>query len=740
MSEPTTHEPAQETRQTTLDIGGMTCASCVRRVEKALTRTPGVTSANVNYATHQATVSHDHSTGAAELVAAVDAAGYQATRSDEHAHHSPSEHADHLRLESEAELAAMVRNLIIAAILTTPVFAISMASHSRAEWLNWVLFGLATPVIFWCGRSFFVTAIKALRHGSTTMDTLIAMGSGAAWVYSTYALIAFRGHPHHQSEHIYFETGAVIVTLILLGRYLEARAKTRMSDSIRKLMDLSPKRATLVNSDGSEREIDVRDVIVGQVIRVRPGERLPVDGTVIEGDSFVDEAMMTGEPMPVRKKAGDWVTGGTINEQGTLLFRAERVGAQTMLAQIAEMVVRAQGSRAPMQSLADRVSGVFVPIVIAIAILTAIGTGLWGAGWDAGLMAAVAVLVIACPCALGLATPTALMVGTGRGAELGILIKDGAALERASQIRTILLDKTGTLTDGEPKVTSFHAFGWQEREAVSVAAALESRSEHPLARAVTKFAEDQAVPPASITDFAAVPGRGVEGRVNGQTARIGKQAWIREFTALPAEVERAIAESEAQGKTTFVLASDQNFAVIAVSDQISKHSAQAVADFKALGLNPVMVTGDSEAAARAVATSVGITEVEASVLPADKAAITQRYQSSAPTAMVGDGINDAPALAQADLGIAMATGSDVAMETAGMTILRADLRGVGTAIRLARATMRTIKGNLFWAFFYNVAMIPLAVLGQLSPMFAAGAMAVSSVSVVLNSLRLRTFK
>lgn len=742
--EPTAEAPPADTQETQLDIQGMTCASCVRRVEKALAKTPGVASANVNFATHQATVQHGGHVMPEDLVKAVDHAGYSArpVEEDIHAHHTASEHAEHLRMESGAELAKMRANLWLSALMTAPLVVLSMAWHPRPEWANWLLFALATPITFWCGRQFFTVALKALRHGSTTMDTLVAMGSGAAWAYSTYALVAYRGHAHMQSEHIYYETGAVIVTLILLGRYLESGAKTRMSDSIRKLMDLAPKSATVVGADGSETVVPLGDLKKGDTIRVRPGERVAVDGVVLEGESYVDESMVTGEPMPVGKKAGDPVTGGTVNDRGSFVFRAEKVGSETMLAHIAKMVQRAQGSKAPMQGLADKVSSVFVPIVILIAALTAAGHVMVGRGIDVGLMSAVAVLVIACPCALGLATPTALMVGTGRGAELGILVKDGEALERAGSVQTILLDKTGTLTEGRPRLTEVVAFGtWSESGALAFAASLESQSEHPVARAVVIAAEERGLAVMPATGFTAIRGKGVTGEVGGISGSIGRTSWLHESgTELSSEAAAAVSRLEAEGKTVFAAVRGSDSAVFAVSDVVNPHSQEAIAQMKALGTTPVMVTGDNPTAAGFVARSVGIEHVEAQVLPADKAGFVEKYQKQGSTAMVGDGINDAPALAQADLGIAMGSGTDVAMETAGVTLLRADLRGVPQAIRLARSTMNTIRWNLFWAFVYNVVMIPLAAVGKMSPMLAAGAMAFSSISVVLNSLRLRRFR
>ncbi len=731
--------PVDVGEETVLDIQGMTCASCVRRVEKALARAPGVTSASVNYATHQATVFHSPTTVVLQLLQAVDAAGYAATAPQNEG--QAPQHAEQLHLNTARELADMRGNLVVAATFTLPLFLLSMVWHPRPEWANWALFALATPVIFGCGRQFFKVAARALRHGTTTMDTLVAMGSGAAWSYSTYALIAFRGHSHLQSEHIYFETGAVIVTLILLGRFLEARAKVRMSDSIRKLMSLAPKVATVIQGDSSEREVSVEMLRVGHILRVRPGESIAVDGIVLEGESFVDESMVTGEPVPVSKRAGDPVTGGTVNERGSFTFRAEKVGADTTLAHIAKMVQHAQGSKAPIQGLADKVSSFFVPIVIGIAAMTAAYYVLTGRGLDAGLLSAVAVLVIACPCALGLATPTALMVGTGRGAELGVLIKNGESLERAGGIKTVLLDKTGTLTEGRPRLTDVATFGdWTEDEALVFSASLESASEHPIARSVVAAAQAKGssyVPP---TDFEAVRGLGVKGFVGECQGYAGSLALMEQHGyRVPDEAMQTLGHWESEGKTAFLVARGSDLAILAVADAVAPHSVEAIQQLTALGITAVMITGDNLATAKVVAHQIGIDTVQAQVLPADKATFVERYQQEGATAMVGDGINDAPALAQADIGIAIGSGTDVAIETADISLLRSDLRGVPQAIRLARATVRTIRGNLFWAFVYNVVMIPLAAAGLLSPMIAAGAMACSSVSVVLNSLRLRRF-
>lgn len=729
--------------ETDLDIHGMTCASCVARVEKALKKVPGVTEANVNFASNQANVHHGHEVTSMQLEAAVEGAGYKATPvPDIHSHHTPDEHAAHLAAESAEQMSALTQNLVLSAVLTVPSLALSMFWHPRPEWANWVLFALATPVIYWCGRQFFKSTWGALKHFSTTMDSLIAMGTSAAWLFSIYGLLAFRGDSHTQSEHIYFEVGAAIITLVLLGKFLEAKAKSSMSGAIKKLMGLAPKTAFVVSADGTEAEVPLASVKSGDRLRLRPGERVAVDGRVLEGDTFIDEAMLTGEPLPVRKVVGDEVTGGTVNQSGSILYEARKVGADTVLAQIVKMVQRAQGSKAPMQKLADNVSAVFVPVVIVIAIATAVVSILLGVGVDQSIVRAVAVLVIACPCALGLATPTALIVGTGRGAELGILVKDGEALERAGAVRTVLLDKTGTLTEGKPKLTDVVSLSSRsEEDILKLAATLESLSEHPIAKAVVAGARERGVTLGKTEEFEALQGKGVRAKVDGVALLIANPAFTAERIGVLSDDARVKVKAlESDGKTVFVI-SDQTTAIgiLAVADTIDPNSRDAVDQLHKLGIETVMVTGDNRAAAEVVARLVGIKDIEAGVLPSGKADIVRKYQQKSPVGMVGDGINDAPALAQADLGIAMGHGTDIAMETAGITILRSDLRAVPTSISLSRATLATIKSNLFWAFAYNVVMIPLAVVGLMSPMLAAGAMAFSSVSVILNSLRLRSF-
>ncbi|MCB8933742.1 MAG: heavy metal translocating P-type ATPase [Fimbriimonadaceae bacterium] len=758
---------------TELKIEGMTCASCVRRVERALSKVPGVEEATVNYATEKASVAHSHDVDRGALRAAVENAGYGVADEPHAPEHHGDEHASHVAPDAYGPLKKQLANLWTALALTVPIVAVSMAWHPRPEWANMLLFVLSTPVVFGCGRSFFTTTWKALRHGSATMDTLIAMGAGAAWLYSTVSLVVYSGNAHHQSEHIYFETAAAIVTLILTGRYLESRSKTRMSSAIETLMGLAPSTATRIEA-GVEKEVPVASLQVGDRLRVRPGEKFAVDGKVVEGSSYVDESMLTGEPEPVPKGPQDTVTGATINTGGTLVYQATHVGSETALAQIVKMVERAQGSKAPVQRLADQISGVFVPIVILVAIGTFLTWWLaLGASFGQALVPAVTVLVIACPCALGLATPTAIMVGTGRGASLGILIKDALVLERSSAIKTVLLDKTGTLTQGKPTLSDLEEWGedplanpeqaaYQSpgvsiesgRHATSdkrqttnaspllaLAASAESGSEHPVAQAIVRGARERNVPVGAAEAFQALEGRGIEATVDGKSILLGTARLMEERGVdVPEAAQSRLATLENDAKTAMLMAVDGTLAaILAVADVVSEHSVQAVDQLRALGLEPIMVTGDNRSTAEAIAAQVGIDEVEAQVLPGDKADIVRKHQANGPVAMVGDGINDAPALAQADLGFAIGSGTDVAMETAGITLLRSDLRGVPTAIRLARATLATIKWNLVWAFGYNVVMIPLAMSGRLSPMFAAAAMAFSSVSVVLNSLRLKAF-
>ncbi len=720
------------TSHSELKIEGMTCASCVRRVEKALSKVPGVSQASVNYATEKASVEHASTVSHHQLAEAVVGAGYGVSEEP-----SPVDHSAHL--DSTGEPAQERNNLIFAIVLTVPTVLISMLWHPRPEWANMLLFVLSTPVVFWAGRGFFITTWKTLKHFSSTMDTLIAMGAGAAWIYSTYALIAFSGaEMHRQSDHIYFETSAVIVTLILLGRYLESRTKGSMSGAIEKLLRLAPMEATRI-VDGEERLVPISAIKVGDELRARPGERIAVDGEILTGRSHVDESMLTGEPIAVGKGPGDEVSAGTVNTTGAFTYRASRIGEDTALARIVKLVEQAQGSKAPVQRLADRISSIFVPIVIVLAIATFLYWWLViGASAGAALVPAVTVLVIACPCALGLATPAAIMVGVGRAAELGVLIRDGGALEKAGAVKTVLLDKTGTITQGKPTLTDYVVLAG-EHESLALIAGAELHSEHPIAGAIRIGAADRGFAGVEPEQFEAVRGKGIQAVVAGRHVVVGSRRLMADWSIDLAEsASTTLGELESQGKTALYAAIDGKLtAILAVADVVRDESKEAIEQLRRQGLIPIMLTGDNRATAASIGHQVGIDEFEAEVLPEHKADSVKAQQANGAVAMVGDGINDAPALAQADLGIAMGGGTDIAMETASVILLRSDLRGVPLAIRLARATLSTIRWNLVWAFGYNVVMIPVAMTGRLNPMFAAAAMALSSISVILNSLRLR---
>lgn len=744
---------ANESKSTRLDIEGMSCASCVARVEKSLSKVEGVTSASVNFANHTATVEHGEGVDDGTLIMAVESAGYDAKvkqpMSHVHHHHEGGEmemegggmEHNHAGVMGKDAIQKAFSELVAALVLAALVMAGSMLWMDRPLWADWVLWAMATPVVFWFGRQFYRLAWKAGKHGAATMDTLVAMGAFTAWAWSTWKLTG-QTLGFLDGGGLYLDSAASITALILLGRYLEARAKSRMSGAIEKLMELAPSTATVLQADGSEKSVPVESVQVGDRLRLRPGDKVAVDGKVESGTTHVDESMLTGEPVPVSKAKGDSVAAGTVNGSGSVVYIAEKIGADTALAHIAEAVERAQGSKAPMQKLADKVSGVFVPIVIALAGLTLAVVLFMGHPLDEAVLRAVSVLVVACPCALGLATPTALITGTGRGAELGILVRDGEALERAASVKTVVLDKTGTVTKGKPSLTDYEGVaGFEKDEVLRIAAALESGSEHPLAAAVIVGAKNAGVEVSESEGFEGLVGEGVRGKVEGQEWMLLSPAAARDrgldFGSSSAKVD----QWQGEGKTVFTLGTDGSVkGVLAVADPIRETSAEAVAELKGLDLKPVMVTGDNEKTARSVARQVGIETVEAEVKPEGKADAVKRFQKGGAVAMVGDGINDAPALAQADLGIAMGSGTDIALETAGVALTGGDLKAVGRAIRLARATMGTIRGNLFWAFVYNIVMVPLAAMGVLHPMAAAGAMALSSVSVVANSLRLKAFK
>src|SRR5712692_2712647 len=707
-----------------LEIGGMTCASCASRIERKLNKLEGV-EASVNYATEQASVRYDSTRVKLEqLIAAVEGVGYTAAL--------PAVHTD----EGDPTTRSLRLRLLVAAALTAPLVALAMIPPLQFGGWEWLAFALGTPVVLWSGWRFHRAAALNARHGLATMDTLISLGTLAAWGSSSVVLVSGSG------AHTYFEVGAVITTLILLGRFFEARARRRTGAAIRRLLELGAKEARVLR-DGRELVVPVDELQVGDVFVVRPGEKIATDGVVEEGLSAVDQSMLTGEPVPVDVGPGSEVAGATINTSGRLLVRAAKVGSDTALAQIARLVAEAQAGKAPIQRLADRVSAVFVPVVVAIALATLVGWLLLSGHAAAAFTAAVAVLIISCPCSLGLATPTALMVGTGRGAQLGILIKGPEILERTRRITTVMLDKTGTVTEGRMRLVDVvPAAGFAREELVRLAGAAEEGSEHPIARAIAERARDELgeLPPAE--HFQSRAGLGVEASVAGKTVLVGRPALLAERgLELPAELERAREEAERQGQTVVAVAWDGAVrGLLAVSDRVKETSADAIADLKRLGLSPVLLTGDNERAARAVAEAVGIERVLAEVLPDGKAAEIRRLQEAGEVvAMVGDGVNDAPALAQADLGLAIGTGTDVAIEASDLTLVSGDLRAAFDAIRLSRRVLATIKGNLFWAFAYNVAAIPLAVAGLLNPIVAAAAMAFSSLFVVSNSLRLRRF-
>ena len=733
-----------------LGVSGMTCTSCSSRVERKLNKVDGV-EATVNFATESASIEYDPSTSTPDsLIEVVRGAGYDAFALTEEQEADSEETANPVDEARAQEAKDLLRRTIVSAAISTPIMVVSMLPALQFTNWQWAAAILATTVYIFGGAPFHKATWTNLKHGSFTMDTLITMGTTAAYFWSLYAM--FFGHAGHpgmkmhmelvsnnaEMDHIYLESVGMVITFLLLGRWFEVKAKGQSSEALRTLLGMGAKDATLL-VDGAEKRVPIKDLKVGDVFVVRPGEKIATDGVVNAGASAVDESMLTGESVPVEVKEGDHVTGATINSSGRLEVRATKVGADTTLAQMAKLVTEAQASKAPVQRLVDKIAQVFVPIVIAISVLTLIAHLIIGgtAAIAPAFVAAVAVLIIACPCAMGLATPTAILVSTGRGAQLGLLIKGPEILEFTKQVDTIVLDKTGTITEGKMSVADVHAAQTSDQDAAQVlklAAAVEAGSEHPIAKAIVHAASD--VTPAS--DFVSVTGRGVEGTVEGQRIRVGR------VEGELGSLSEAFRAAEAEGGTPVaVYAADALIGIIDVRDTVKESSAAAVAQLKELGLVPHLLTGDNESAAQAVAQAVGIDpeNVTAGVLPEEKVDVVKQLQSSGcNVAMVGDGVNDAAALAQADLGLAMGAGTDVAIEASDITLMNDDLRSAADAIRLSRRTLRIIKGNLFWAFAYNVILIPVAAIGLLNPLFAGIAMAFSSVFVVSNSLRLRTFQ
>ncbi|BBL80345.1 copper-transporting P-type ATPase [Rubrobacter xylanophilus] len=747
------------TRKASFGVTGMSCASCVGRVERALRRVPGVLEVSVNLAAERASVEYLPGTVELEdLERAVEGAGYGVVREEEEESFEDVHEREYRKLRNDFLWAAGLTTFIVLGSLP---MIFGFEPPVPRGWLNAGLLLLATPVQFWAGRRFYRSAWGALRHGQANMSTLVVLGTSAAYLYSAIATFApqlFAGR-----ADVYFDTSSVIITLILLGRLLEARARGRTNEAIKKLAGLQARTARVVRN-GEERDVPVEEVEEGDVVVVRPGEKVPVDGVVVAGESAVDESMITGEPMPVVKRAGDEVIGATMNTSGSFRFKATKVGRDTALARIIRMVEEAQGSKAPIQRLADRISGVFVPAVMAVAAVT---FGLWLAfgpepALTFALLNMVAVLIIACPCAMGLATPTSIMVGTGKGAEMGVLIKGGEALENAHGLDAVVLDKTGTLTRGEPELTDVATYdGLPEQELLQLVASAERSSEHPLGEAIVRGARKRGVEPGEAEGFEAVAGGGVKARVEGRNVLVGSQRFLEESGISGDGLAPRGEELARDGKTpVFVAVDGEPAGLVAVADTLREEAREAIEQLHGMGLEVAMITGDDRRTAEAIARELGIDRVLAEVLPQDKAAEVRRLQEEGrKVGMVGDGINDAPALAQADVGIAIGTGTDVAMEAADITLISGDVRGVARAIKLSKATMKNIKQNLFWAFAYNVALIPVAagvlylffsdgtvpevlhpILGEygfLNPVLAAAAMALSSVTVLGNALRLR---
>lgn len=716
----------------TFAITGMTCANCSARVEKELKTTDGVLEANVNLATEKATVQFDDTLSAEQVIQRVEAIGYGAILFDE-------EHKQKIQQEKAAYLKRMKRDLILSTVLTAPLMIamVAMLLGSHAGWVHFlhlplVQLILVTPVQFGVGQRFYRGAYHALKTKAPNMDVLVAMGTSAAFLLSVY-----NGFFNPHNSDLYFESSGMIITLILLGKYLEQKAKTKTSDAIKQLMSLQAKTATVIVA-GIEQQVPIEKVQAGDLLRVRPGEQIPVDGKILAGQTTIDESMLTGESLPVDKQVEDQVFGGTVNTTGSIQFTATQVGSMTVLSRIIRMVEDAQGEKAPIQQIADKISKIFVPTVLGIALLTLLATGFFTGDWQLAIVHSVSVLVIACPCALGLATPTAIMVGTGLGAKSGILIKGGGALEKIAHLTTVVLDKTGTITEGKPVVADFEVF---DPQALAYLTSLEQQSEHPLAKAIYQYGKDQ-TKILPVEQFESLTGQGVTGIINGKQYFVGSKRGLKERNI--SFVEDRVIALEEEGKTVMFLTDQANLlAMISVTDQVKASSKSAIEALHTLGIKVKMLTGDNPQTARYIGEQVGLqsADIVAEVLPEDKAQVVKELQTKGESVgMVGDGINDAPALALADIGIAMGSGTDIAMETADITLMNSDLVSVEKSIRLSKLTLRKIKQNLFWAFCYNVIGIPFAAFGFLNPIIAGGAMAFSSVSVLFNSLSLNQKK
>ncbi len=748
-------EEIQETKKVTIPVEGMTCAACVRAVERALKKLPGVKEAQVNLATEKAVIEYDASVvRLSELKQAINNAGYKALDVEREAS------VDEDKQRKEKEIKAMWTKFIFSAVFAIPLFYIAMGPMVGLPVPSWInpdvyplrfaliqLF-LAIPVVI-AGYKFYTIGFSSLLRRNPNMDSLVAVGTSAAIIYGLFAVYKISQGEIHYAHDLYFESAAIIITLISLGKTLETVSKGKTSEAIKKLMGLAPKTATVIQGD-VEIEIPLEEVEVGDIIVVKPGDKIPVDGTVTEGYTSVDESMLTGESIPVEKTTDSKVTGGSINKNGSIRFKAEKVGKDTALAQIIKLMEEAQGSKAPIAKMADIVAGYFVPIVMAIALVAGVLWYITGESLVFAMSIFISVLVIACPCALGLATPTAIMVGTGKGADYGVLIKSGEALETAHKIDTVVLDKTGTITEGKPQVTDIVVYGSiDEKELLALAASAEKGSEHPLGEAIVKEAEDKEIEPLAVTSFNAIPGHGIEAVIDGKEVFMGNLKLMKDKGLDTDKSGDDALRLAKEGKTPMFIGVDRNIAgIIAVADIVKKSSEKAISNLHAMGIEVVMITGDNKNTAEAIAKQVGIDRALAEVLPQDKAEqISILQKEGKKVAMVGDGINDAPALAKADIGIAIGSGTDVAMESADIVLMRSDLLDVATAIKLSKSTIRNIKQNLFWAFFYNTIGIPVAAgllyaFGgpKLNPMIAAAAMSFSSVSVVSNALRLKRFK